>query len=386
MTLDHEPKVFLSQYQEVLSKATKNIIPVHATFELTYRCNLRCIHCYLQCEHPRKSNELTTSEYKAFLDSLVDMQTIFLSLTGGEILVREDFFQIAEHARKRHFALRLFTNGTLIDSNAAKRIADLRPVMVEISCYGADEQTYEDVTKVKGSWKKLMTAIEALQREEVPFLLKSVVIKQNVHRLEELVSFFLSHEVPFRIDPMITPLNDGNMEALKDCYLDDDEIFEAMYFLHSRVAEFKNPEEEREVKLRLAHKTTPCGAGNFTFRLNPEGFVSPCLQIPYYAGNIREEKFSKMWKEAEVFKEFRRIRIADFDECMKCKDLAFCRRCIGINKIVSGDYFTIFREFCRFADIKGKAVAKINELSSFKSVFKEYADKKSKQDDKEQLL
>ncbi|MBN1233348.1 MAG: radical SAM protein [Candidatus Coatesbacteria bacterium] len=372
MSIDHDLKLFQSQYQQVLTNASKKLIPVHATFELTYRCNLICGHCYLQSEHPKKANELTFEEYKDFMDLLVDMQCMFLTFTGGEILIREDFFQIAEYARKRHFALRLFTNGTLIDQDSARRIAELRPVMVEISCYGSNEETYEKVTRVPGSWVKLRRAIDYLKKEEVPFQLKSVIMKQNLDNLEELVKFFISLDVPFRLDAQVTPLNNGNEEAIKNWRMNDEELFRAYTFLHSRISPFKNPEEERLLKIKLADKTTPCGAGRFTFRINPEGFISPCLQIPDYAGNIRKDDFRKLWKEAEIFNKFRQIYVSHFEECMKCEYLPFCKRCIGLNKLMNDDYLEIYREFCRAAKIKAKAIEEINKNNSVNIIFDEY--------------
>jgi MoaA/NifB/PqqE/SkfB family radical SAM enzyme len=108
-------------------RAARKKIPFSCHFDLTYRCNLNCVHCYLVKE------------------DRPELGTLYLSFSGGEIFTREDFFEIAEYARKLHFALRLLTNGTLIDEESADRVAALNPDLVAISIYSATPEIHDEI-------------------------------------------------------------------------------------------------------------------------------------------------------------------------------------------------------------------------------------------------
>jgi MoaA/NifB/PqqE/SkfB family radical SAM enzyme len=135
--------------QQIQERAARKKIPFSCHFDLTYHCNLNCVHCYVVKED---RPELNTAEVKSILDQLAAAGTLYLSFSGGEIFTREDFFEIAEYARKLHFALRLLTNGTLIDEETADRIAALNPDLVSISIYSANPEIHDEITSVPGSF------------------------------------------------------------------------------------------------------------------------------------------------------------------------------------------------------------------------------------------
>jgi len=145
------------RYEAIVRKTLDKCIPFKVDWEITYRCNLRCAHCYQTGTSGDKASgdkELTTEEIYSALDELADLACLYLTLTGGEILLRDDFFDIAKYARKKEFAIRLFTNGTLIDEKIADKIKILSPLSVEISLYGMDRLVHEDITKIPGSHEK----------------------------------------------------------------------------------------------------------------------------------------------------------------------------------------------------------------------------------------
>jgi MoaA/NifB/PqqE/SkfB family radical SAM enzyme len=104
------------------AKALKLGIPLSVQLDLTYRCNERCVHCYLDHDD---HGEMTTTEIKDLLDQLAAAGVFFLILSGGEIFLRKDLFEIVEHARKLLFSVKLKTNAVLIREAKARRIADL---------------------------------------------------------------------------------------------------------------------------------------------------------------------------------------------------------------------------------------------------------------------
>ena len=112
-------------------KAEARRVPLNVHLELTYRCNEQCVHCYCVVEHGKereaRAHELTFDEVAQVLDDLAELGGFYLTLSGGEVLVRPDFFDIAEHARRRGFVLRIFTNGIALTDAKARRIAAGHP-------------------------------------------------------------------------------------------------------------------------------------------------------------------------------------------------------------------------------------------------------------------
>ena len=138
-------------FDDLREKAIEQKIPIAVHLDLTYRCNLDCIHCYIvKQDRP----ELSTKEVKNILKQLAEAKTLYLTLSGGEILIREDFFEIISYARKLGFSLRLLTNGVLIDEKTADGIASLYPELVAISLYSANPETHDKITNRYGSFDK----------------------------------------------------------------------------------------------------------------------------------------------------------------------------------------------------------------------------------------
>ena len=126
-------------------------IPLHVLLELTPACNLRCIHCYCA---PGGQRPLNGEEVEGLLEQLAAAGTLHLSLTGGEAMMRPDFFDILRSARRLHFALNVLTNGTLIGPAEADALAAVGPWEVGISIYGPTAVIHDRVTRVPGSFER----------------------------------------------------------------------------------------------------------------------------------------------------------------------------------------------------------------------------------------
>ena len=141
-------------------KALKNQIPLLVHFDLTYNCNLNCVHCYVVKDYRK---ELNTSQIKNILDHLASAGTLFLTLSGGEIFTRKDFFEIAEYARELNFALRISTNATLINEDVADKIAALNPEIIKVSVYSTNFKTHDNITN---SLQSLIKPLRPLKYSE----------------------------------------------------------------------------------------------------------------------------------------------------------------------------------------------------------------------------
>ena len=135
---------------EVMRRAAANLVPLQACLELTYRCNIRCEHCYIP--HRSGEGELSTDEWKRVIEQVTEAGCLFLLISGGEPFLRRDALEIYLHAKRNGLLVTLFTNGTMITPRIAEVLAEYPPFAVEVSVYGATRETYRSVTRVAGAY------------------------------------------------------------------------------------------------------------------------------------------------------------------------------------------------------------------------------------------
>jgi radical SAM protein with 4Fe4S-binding SPASM domain len=321
-------------YDALLTQAVRDRIPLTALIELTNACNVDCEHCYLDLTPDNKIGALSTDEWKRVFRELADEGCLFLTLSGGELLVRRDWYELATFARELDFALRLFTNGSLIDEAQADRIAALNPVGVEISLLGATAATHDAITRRRGSFAKTVRGVRLLRERGMAVLLKCVIMRKNAHEHEALVTLASELDCPIFFDVMLSPKNNGSLEPLElepdaDVLLDvSRRIFAVQGDECSHDAHF-----DRDEKLA----SEPCAAGRRTCHIGPTGKVYPCTQwTKEPAGNVREQSFGAIWWGAELFAKVREKRIGSFETCASCELLEICTPCMALSVMERG--------------------------------------------------
>ncbi|MHB0971493.1 MAG: radical SAM protein [Thermoanaerobaculia bacterium] len=273
----------------IASRALALAQPLAAHLELTYYCNWRCVFCY----NPRHFDpeRLSLNDWIPVLDDLRQLGTISLTLTGGEPLMHPEFFGIATAARRRAFAVRIFTNGTLIDDCAADAIAELFPSAVEMSLHGATAETHEKATLKPGSFARMFEAVERLRTRSVRLYLKSPVTSINEHEIDQMIALANSHGLPLRFDATITPRDDGSRAPL------------------AYTASLKTRRNLLRMGLETGSVVTGerkqgdvnCGLGRTTLAIDPGGNVYPCIQWRHQAlGNVRKIRLARLWPDSPV--------------------------------------------------------------------------------------
>ncbi|ULA62574.1 MAG: RadicalSAM domain-containing protein [Nitrospira sp.] len=186
--------------------------PLACQWEITCRCNLRCVMCYTDCRNTPEAvrRELATAEIISILDQLIDAGLLELCLTGGEPLARPDFFQIYDYAVSRGLLVTLFTNGTLITESVADRLAALPPRLIEISLHGASTDTFERVTQGAGSHARCLEAIRLLLARRIPLLVKTTALTLNRDEILAVKTYAASlGPAAFRLGEELRPDLDG---------------------------------------------------------------------------------------------------------------------------------------------------------------------------------
>jgi AdoMet-dependent heme synthase len=311
---------------EMAGKALKMNIPLSVQLDLTYRCNERCIHCYL--DH-HDHGELTTMEITDLLDQMAAAGVFYLTISGGEILMRRDFFEILEYARARTFCIKLKTNGVLIRNKEADRIKALGVESVQISIYSHIPEVHDAITKRPGSLKQSIEAIRRLRAHKIHVIMANVLMIQNVRDYDGVRTLASELGAQFIVDPTITPMMDGDRSIL-GLNIDEDalrEVFRNESLTGGSIPEFCAPPQGPDED---ALNGLPCSAGHTACYVSPYGDVYPCVQFPLPSGNIRRQTFADIWHHSDQLNEVRSIRLRDLPSCSKCAHGSSCTRCPGL--------------------------------------------------------
>ena len=341
-----EPSIENNYYRQIIAKTAKQhqLFSVH--WELTYRCNLRCTHCYVvkpgDPGFRAPGPELSAEECKDIIDQLAAENVLNITFSGGEALIRLDFFEIARHARRQRFAVRLLTNGTLVTPPVADELAALNPVRVEMSVYGARAETHDGITQVPGSFERTMRAFRLLGERGVNTAVKTPLIKENIGQFNEIRAMAEELGAIFRYDITITPKDDGCRSPLQHRLSDED----LLGLFHQEV----DPEKWKPSSLKADDHI--CNSGLNIITIDPYGEVFPCVQVRMPAGNLRQQSLRTVWRESLVLRRMREITQASFPVCSTCELREFCVRCPGLALVEDGDLFGPSSVACREARLR----------------------------------
>ncbi|NNE12243.1 MAG: mycofactocin radical SAM maturase [Ilumatobacter sp.] len=301
--------------------------PICLTWELTYACNLACVHC-LSSSGRRDPAELTTAEAEMVIDELHDLQVFYINVGGGEPMIRRDFFHLLDYSIERGIGVKFSTNGTFIDADAARRLAALEYLDVQVSLDGIDATT-NDAIRGAGSYATAIRAMEHLADADFgPFKISVVVTRHNVDQLGAFKRLADDHGAQLRITRLrpsgrgADTWNDlhptqGQQREIYDWLLaHGDEVLTGDSFFHLNA---------------LGDQNLPglnlCGAGRVVCLIDPVGDVYACpfvIHDEFRAGNVRDAGgFAEVWKRSELFRELREPQSAG--ACASCGSYDACQ-------------------------------------------------------------
>lgn len=303
--------------------------PIVAVFEVTYTCNLRCTHCYI-ASHQR-ANELTLAEIETVAQAMKGFGIMDITLTGGELFTRNDWYDIVLTFKNMGFLISLFTNATLINREIIDKLLQINPSIIEVSQYGSSPSYYELVSGIKGSFSNFTKGLELLKESGLNFVLKPIVIKQNFSDYEAMISYATAngYRLRFSFCPNLLPNGSGQL----DFRLSDEE----MVYL------FK-----RDPDLGVNNGHSKCGIGQNGFVVSPTGDIRPCVAYPTSVGNVKEQSLEVVWQGSLVFQELREMSLDESVDCRACSVKEYCQPCLALNLLETGDVIYP-KENCRIA-------------------------------------
>jgi AdoMet-dependent heme synthase len=315
----------MSLMQELGQRALDRGVPLSVQLDVTYRCNERCIHCYLDHDD---HGEMTTAEIYNLLDELAEAGVFFLTLSGGEVFMRMDFFDIVEYARSLMFCVKIKTNAFMIGEKEARRLRDLMVQDVQVSIYSHRPEVHDAITLLPGSLKRTVAGIRQLRSQGVKVVIANVLMMQNLSDHDGVIQLAEELGAEYTIDPTITPMMDGDRNVLRlglgvpqlqDVFHNSD--------LVGNVDEFcAPPSAVNDDVLR----DLPCSAGHTACYVSPYGDLYPCVQFPLPSGNVRRQKFMDIWLHSEQLNDVRSITAGDLPVCSGCGHVGSCSRCPGL--------------------------------------------------------
>ncbi len=339
-------------------RAAERRVPLTGSIELTHRCNLRCMHCYLRPRPGRaetKTRELSTEQLLGILDQATAAGCLNLLITGGEPVLRPDFGAIYRHAKQNGLLVTVFTNGTLITEETVRLFADLPPHGVEITVYGATAATYERITGVRGSFGRCMAGIQRLLAGGFHLALKTVLMTLNRHEFSALQDMAEDMGVRFRFDAALFPRFDGDKTPTR-FRVDPRDAVAIEMSDESRLEEWRGFFARQGV-MPPAEALYQCSAGVTGFHIDPFGNLSPCLMVPEPSCSLLDQSFEAGWRSV-IPRLHDRVPSAGF-ACSTCDKRALCGYCPAFFELENGseeersDYLCALGH-CRYDAIVGE--------------------------------
>lgn len=338
-------------------------IPLSGSLDLTHRCNLRCIHCYLGDRSDLKPyKEMNTEQILSILDQITEAGCLYLLITGGEPLLREDFREIYSHAKTNGLLVTVFTNGTLITDKIIRLFNDLPPHIVEISLYGATASTYEKITKVTGSYERCLHGVRQLLKHNINVRLKTILMTVNKHEFFNIENIAQDFGVRFRFDAAVFPCLDGNMSPLSLRVPPEDAI-RLEFSLKDRFESWKKYLVMTKGQI-LADDLYNCGAGITSFHIDPYGTLKPCLMVNNITYNLKNGSFFIGWHD--VLSTIRDKKIGSLSGCNNCEKRPLCGFCPAFFELENGLEYLRSEYLCAMGNQRFQLIYNNNTTNTIK--------------------
>lgn len=306
------------------------------TFEMTYACNEKCIHCYAHYPGIESvSTYIEIEKYKTLIDELYEMNCMHICFTGGDPFMYKDFLNIFQYARTRGFVCDIFTNGQYLFSqrDELQAIARLKPRAFYISLYGATANTHDMVTGVKGSFEKTISVVEELHRYGVPVVFNVMIMTVNYHETKDIINLARRIGVEYRVNMSLIYTNAGSDSPLQYFVNDKEMIKDTFRLVDENMFSM-------DIPMDMEKEAYMCGAGLSSLSVSPDGSVFPCVSIKDRLGNIYKNSLKEIWngKKRKAF--IKKMKWENTEECTKCLYFQQCPHCPGMSEAETGSVFS----------------------------------------------
>ena len=336
-------------------------------FELTFKCGLRCKHCYTDCYNKADfiKNELDTKEVKSILDKVYKAGVIWLCFTGGDPLSREDFLELYSYAKNKGFIVTIFTNGYSMTKRIADYLKKNPPFVIELTLNGVTREAYERISGVRGSFEKTRKGLNLILERKLPLKIKTQVTKDNLEELPKIKEFIENLGLNFRPSAFLHARLDGNLtpcslrippqEVLsldgKKKRLVDDDCGLSLHATRSTLH---------------AHLFRCAIGGGDGVNIDPYGNLIPCNCIREPKESLFKESIEKANK---IILNWVRNRTSTTNsKCKGCLIKDLCYNCPGKAWLEEGDLEEPVEWFCQLAHLAVKDANPVRNYSKLDKI------------------
>lgn len=321
----------LSPSLQAYQYAWDHCVPVNVSFEITLKCNLRCTHCYnfdraQPMPKARAGETLTTSRILSIIDELAEAGALQIGFTGGEALLHPDLLQFVRRARANHCAVKIKSNGTLFTEARVRELVEAGATETDISLYGATAQTHDAFTTVPGSFERTVAGLKQARDLGLKPTISFILHAKNVGEISEMIASAQDWGVRYLFTTDLTARYDGTSSS-RDHRVSPTQFSSLLTGPHGELFAHFNDSEN----VQCACARTNVGIGS-------NGELYPCIGAPIPCGNLKENSFSELWKNAEPLQKIRKLKLEDFSSCAPCTHRKYCTRSSGSVYVDTGNY------------------------------------------------
>ena len=325
--------------------------PFSVLFELTSACNFNCIHCYLKNCHVKQ--QLSFEEVKDIIDILYENGILFLTFTGGEVFTRKDFMDIYLYAKKRGFFVEIFTNGFLIDEDAIEVLKQYPPLLVDVSIYGACEETYVKVTGVHGAFKQVIDNCRKMKDAGIRVSLKSPIIKPTLDEIEEMKRLANDLDIQFVYTFEITPTIDRDTSPVSLRIPLKTILYHEFQNYYEQIREGTRGLGEKNIKeiseLASNNCIYACNVALNSFVIDYKGNMCPCMKLRHKGKRLTKDNYNSLWSSFSVYSQ--KVASPTY-KCRSCPARYYCDVCPAEMDLMYGDEEYRDENLCKPAEIR----------------------------------
>jgi len=361
-----ETNEFVTENTQDFFRETSQSNPIisNLQFELSSRCNERCIHCYIPDEKKNRGFDMPTAKVKEILDEFSEMDGIHVTLSGGEVFLHKDIIEIVRYCRTKDLKISILSNLIALKDEYIDELKALNISLIQVSLYSMNPEIHDFITTVKGSFDRTIKSIEKLVAADIPIQISCPIMKANREGYKDVLDYARKLKVRANTDFIMMARADLSTDNLANrISLEETEIL-LREIIHNDV-QYRNEtlqklpiSDEIQFNIERYKKQPVCGVGFDNCCITANGDVYPCAGWQdYVLGNVYKQSLTEIWSSSERVLELRKITQASFPQCIECEARDYCSRCLVRNYNESGgDMFAVNHHFCDVAFLTKKIV------------------------------
>lgn len=372
--LMENPKTFVDFYpqqtKQIVKKDTEEYLLRHdqetprlasLQFELTSRCNERCIHCYIPNGKKNAGFDMSFEKFKYILDQYVAMGGLHVTLSGGEALMNKDIERMLRYCREKDLQISLLTNLISLKDEQIPILKEVNLSLIQVSLYSMNAEIHDSITTVKGSFEKTKAAIEKLHNADIPLQISCPVMKANKDGYSEVMKFAQKLRMKAQTDYIMMAQADLDTSNLAN-RISLKETEKVIRDIIENDLDYKTETLAQEPLSNISEKEFAemplCGAGINDLCVTVNGDIYPCAGWQgFVVGNVFHKSLKDIWENSQKLTQIRKIKQKDFPQCLKCETRDFCNMCLVRNyNENNGDMFKINEHFCEVAKLNKQLV------------------------------